>query len=384
MTSAAVAIPPVWDALRGQPRVAEVLAGAAARGEVGHAWAFLGVPGVGQQEAGRALAAALNCTAGQGCGRCSACSRSLRGTHPAAQDFAPTGAQHRVADVRERWIPAANTTVVEGRWKLLHVRDADRMNDTAANAFLKVLEEPPDRTVWLLDITDPEELPETILSRCRSVRFSGWSQEALDREAVAYGLDDAVDRALVVRVAGGSPDVLRRLCAPQGLDDYRAHRSLLTQVRRHGPAVALQASAQLEDETRRRTAVVRAEGKEQAEALHEAYAGAPPRGAVKALQERAIRREREVRTAVVQSALDDLMGWCRDVVAIRHGAAPADALNLDAADDLLDDARCLAPAVPLAAVDLAAQVRDALEVNVQPTLAVEALVLSLHALYLGR
>jgi DNA polymerase III subunit delta' len=86
----------------------------------------------------------------------------------------------RVADVREGWLPAASRTAAEGGWKVLRVVDADRMNEAAANAFLKVLEEPPARTVWILDLADPDELPDTILSRCRAVRFVAWDSGGQD------------------------------------------------------------------------------------------------------------------------------------------------------------------------------------------------------------
>ncbi|MGH8898494.1 MAG: ATP-binding protein, partial [Egibacteraceae bacterium] len=209
--------PPVggdlWD-VPGQERAVAVLRDSSARGEVGHAWAFVGPPGVGQQQAARTLASALNCEApheGRPCGGCSTCDRTLRGAHPAYWELERTGAFHRVDDVREVWLATAFRTIAEGRFKVLRIIDADRMNEAAANAFLKALEEPPARTVWVLDLADPDELPDTILSRCRTVRFAPWRPEQLRAEAARLGLADPADVDLAVRACTGSPLALRRL-----------------------------------------------------------------------------------------------------------------------------------------------------------------------------
>ncbi len=221
----------VWD-VPGQERAVAVLRGAAERGEVGHAWAFVGPAGVGQQAAARWLAATLNCPRPDPpCGACDVCARCLRGTHPALAEFVPTGAFHRVDDVRDTWLRASSRSLVEGRVKVLRVVDADRLNEAAANAFLKALEEPPPATVWILDVADPDELPDTILSRCRALRFPPWPLPVLEREAERLGIVDPAERALAARAALGSPLTLRRLAAPGGLDDLRAHRALPRRLR---------------------------------------------------------------------------------------------------------------------------------------------------------
>ncbi|HUH08196.1 MAG TPA: hypothetical protein VML96_10380, partial [Egibacteraceae bacterium] len=187
MTSPPVTSP--W-AIPGQLRATQALRSAFERGEVSHAWAFVGPPGVGQQQAARTLAAALNCAEPlPPCGECSSCDRCARGAHPAYWEFAPVGAAHRVADVRDQWLPIAFRTAVDAAWKVLRIIDADRLNESAANAFLQGLEEPPARTVWILEMADPDELPDTILSRCRLVRFSAWGPSELDAEAARLKLE---------------------------------------------------------------------------------------------------------------------------------------------------------------------------------------------------
>jgi DNA polymerase III subunit delta' len=370
-----------WD-IPGQGSAADVLRRAAVNGEVGHAWAFLGPPGVGQEQAARALTATLVCRAdARPCGTCDVCRRSLRGTHPAYLEFVPTGAVHRVSDVRERWLRIAAHSAGEGGWKVLRIVDAERMNDAAANAFLKGLEEPPPGTVWILDVADPEDLPDTILSRCRAVRFAPLDQSTLDAEARRAGIEDPVERALAVRVSLGAASRLRTL-AEDGVEDVRAHREIPRRLTDQG--FALVAAKRIEEEVTRRTATVKEEGKAAKEALSEGYGEAPPRAVLRELEERNVRKEREARTVVVQQALDDIACWYRDALLVGRGADDAALVHGDDIEALRDTARSTGPATLLRALDLVMATRASLERNVQPRLALEALFLDLSALSLAR
>lgn len=372
----------LWD-IPGQQRAVTVLTGALEREEVGHAWAFIGPAGTGQSDVARSLAAAVNCPLeATGCGSCDVCARARRGAHPDYWEFVPTGASHRVSEVREQWLPTAFRTAAEGGWKVLRIVDADRMNDAAANAFLKGLEEPPPQTLWVLDVADPEELPDTILSRCRAVPFQSWSAAALEREALRLGMVDAHDRGLAVRASSGLPGRLAELAAPGGLDDLRMHRTIPRKLRAEGPGFALVASRLIDDEVKRRTAALKDRGRVEVAELEEFYSGAAPRGVVKQLSDRLSRQEREARTVVTQAALDDLGGWYRDVLLVGGGGAPADAIHADDPDGLCADAKALPPATVLQSIDLVLATRERLESNVQQQLALEALFLDLATLTL--
>lgn len=378
--------PDLWD-VGGQQRATAVLREAVARGGVGHAWAFVGPAGVGQEAVGRALAAALNCPSpagpGEPCGACGTCRRCARGAYPAHREFAPTGVFHRVEDVRNEWLHAASLSPSEGAWKVLHVYDADRMTEAAANAFLKGLEEPPERTVWILDLADPDELPETILSRCRALRFVGWSAGALEAEAARLGLTDPAERRLAARAALGSPVTLRRYAAASGLDDLRRHRRLLADLREQGQGHALVAARDLLDEVRRHVEERRDAARQELTDLAAQYGDEVPRGVRKQVEERHARHEREARLQVLQAALDDLVAWLRDCVVVACGGDVAQAIHADAADGLRADAAALGPGRLLAAVEAVMATRESLELNVQASLALEALFMQLSALTLG-
>lgn len=370
----------VWD-VPGQEHAVEVLRQAVERDEVSHAWAFIGPAGVGQEAATRWLAAALNCGSfSPPCGACDVCRRCLSGAYPALSEYVPIGVAYRKEEVLEQWLRTASRSLSEGRTKVLRITRADRMYEAAANTFLKGLEEPPPNTVWILEITDPEELPETILSRCRVVRFSAWADALLDRRALEC-LPDEQERTLAVRAAMGSPLDLDRFTDAEGLDDLRAHRSWPALLREGGPGMALIASRRMDDEVKRRTAEVKAAGKQELESLTASYSGEPPPAVVRQFNERQARREREARLATTQAALDDLGGWLRDCVVVATGGEPL--IHIDAADAVGGDAMALGPRRLLDALDLVLETRESLEMNVQQGLTLEAMFLRLSALTYG-
>lgn len=366
-------------AVPGQERAARVLASAAAGAAPGHAWALLGATGVGQAGLARALTAALCCGVGRdgvACGDCDECRRAVRGAHPALRTFEPTGSAHRVDDVRGEWLPAAHRSAPH--WKVFRVVEADRLNVAAANAFLKALEEPPPRTVWLLDVADPDELPDTVLSRCRQLRLAAPSHEVLDARAQGLGLTDPTDRRLAVRTARGSPARLDELAAG-GLDRVRAHRDLFARLRREGQGVALLAWKELSEEVDARVQAVKDElDREQAE-LAAAHGDELPPALARELSERATRRQREARLSVLQAALDDLLAWVRDVLVLQAGGDVDGVTHVDAPEALAADAAASDASDLLWAAERIQRTRDDLERNVQPQLAVEALLLELAA-----
>jgi len=156
----------VWDRLTGQDRAAALLRRAAERPV--HAYLLVGARGSGVEDAARCFAAALVAPDDD-----RAADLALRGMHPDIVEFEPEGAGYRVnEDVRQRIIPEASRSPIEGARKVIVLYEADRLSANAAvsaNALLKTIEEPPPRTVMLLVTSMPTELPETVRSRCQRV-----------------------------------------------------------------------------------------------------------------------------------------------------------------------------------------------------------------------
>ncbi len=401
----------LWDAVTGQDAATTLLRNAISNDEVAHAWLFLGPPRVGQLEAARALAADLNCPevapGDPACGRCSTCDRVARGEHPAALDLQPEGAWHVVDQVREQWIPTATRTLVEGRRRVLRVVAADRMNEAAQNAFLKILEEPPASVVWVLDAQDEETLLDTVVSRCRRVVFSPLPHDAMMLKAEGYGVGD--DEPLV-RAAMGDPERLRDLSdtdvralvetrresreargAKKPTDEELADQQrrlsaagarqralgLITRLLREGPGIVVGEAGAVSDWAKARTDVRAQRNAVEMDRLEEAFGGEWPPGVKGRYEKRFDRLERQERRRSLELFLDDLGSYLRDVIAVSAGAGEDAVVNVDEHDRLRRDAADLPVEVALAGLEAVAHCRDALDRNGQPDLQLERLLLRL-------
>ena len=182
----------------------------AATGTMTHAWLITGPPGSGRSIAALCFAAALQCTSDgvPGCGECRACTTTMAGTHADVRRIIPEGLSIGVDEMRNI-VQIASRRPGTGRWQIVLIEDADRLTEGAANALLKVVEEPPPSTVFLLcaPSVDPEDIAITLRSRCRHV-------------ALVTPPVDAIARVLIETdgAAGGGRPVggvgQRRPCRP--------------------------------------------------------------------------------------------------------------------------------------------------------------------------
>ena len=159
-----------FERIFGQPRVRDFLRASVANERVTHAYLFTGPAGSNKTQAAYALAQALVCEDG-GCGSCGACTRVIRKTHPDVRYYAPEGAAgYLVGQVREI---VADTALapIQAKVKVYILDRVDLLGVSAANAFLKTLEEPPDDVVLILLGRTRESVLPTIVSRCSVVPF---------------------------------------------------------------------------------------------------------------------------------------------------------------------------------------------------------------------
>jgi len=340
-----------------QPEAKRLLRAALADA-LAHAYLFHGPPGVGKRAMATAFAAELLGDE----------PRVQRGSHPDLYVLEPLGDQIRIDAIR-------------GLRHDLHMRpfEADRrvylifgahsMNEEAADALLKDLEEPPSYAVIVLVADELGSLPETIRSRCQPVPFRRLSERTVREWITAEAPGLAADEATAIaRVAAGRLDRAALL-----LDDAAAKRRLeRLQLARSvylAPDFAAAAAAE------RVVAGSRARAKQAREAAEAVLEGLEltDREAEQRLRRAARGAEREELLA----ALEELAAWYRDLVAFAAGAETA--VHCDHAEELRADASVERLAGAEQAAELARDAwRNFAEFNVNATLALEALFIQLR------
>ena len=160
----------VFSQIFGQPRVREFLRASVASDRVTHAYLFTGPAGSNKTQAAYALASALICK-NNGCGACDECSKIARRKHPDVRYYAPEGAGGYLVEQIREIVSDTALAPIQATRKVYILDRADLLGTSAANAFLKTLEEPPDDVVIILLGRTRESVLPTIVSRCSVVPF---------------------------------------------------------------------------------------------------------------------------------------------------------------------------------------------------------------------
>lgn len=198
-----------WSDIRGHDRLVSHFADLLRQRRFGHAYLFVGPKGVGKRLFARQFARCLLCEAprdpAEACGNCAACLQVESDTHP---DLIQVGrAQDKLElsiDVIREVSSRLALKSARGGMKIAIIDDADDLNDAAANAFLKTLEEPPPRSLLILLAADLETQLPTIVSRCQVIRFGPLKIDQVLEILRRHGCDDPQARRLA-EISGGSP-----------------------------------------------------------------------------------------------------------------------------------------------------------------------------------
>lgn len=196
--------------ITGQEHVTRTLGNALLKGRPAHAYLFCGPRGTGKTTVAKILARALNCDhypAAEPCGRCAACSNIAAGVSMDVieMDAASNRGIDEIRELRDR----TRYATAENRYKVYIIDEAHMLTTEAFNAFLKTLEEPPDKVVFIMATTDPSRLPSTIVSRCQRFDFhlltveqiSGRLEHVLKEENQKFSTEAV---RLIARLAEGS------------------------------------------------------------------------------------------------------------------------------------------------------------------------------------
>ena len=369
LASAAVALA----ALESHPHAAAVL-GAAVDGRPSHAYLLHGPAGTGKRAAARAVAAELLSRGAPDAD--GARLRVMHGAHPDLTWVAPSGAHEMLRrDVDEAVVAAASHTPFEAGHRVFVLERADTMNDEAANALLKTLEEPPHYVVLLLLTDRPGQVLPTIASRCQPVRFDPAPPEVLAGRLEAQGVAPAQAEA-AARLGLGDGERALALALGDG-PALRASAEAFARAPLHARVGAERPwSAVLEVAGARGAAAREAYEARLAEELQFLPRKEHKRRETE-IGEQARRAERRARTEAIDHGLQLAGLWYRDLACMAAGA-PELAHHTDRMGALREDAAGRSPQALRTALELVDDTRARLALNVAYDLALEALAFRLE------
>jgi len=334
--------------IKAQEAAVKALLSSISKGSVTHAYLFSGPKSVGKTSTALAFAAALNCLSrtpeGDSCGLCPSCLRIAAGSDADVLVIRPDGNQTKIDQMQEM-IRELTFAPLSGRYKICIIEQADTLNSSSENSILKILEEPPHYAVLILLSRNPNSLLPTIRSRCRSIRFKRASSEEVV-EALQSGFDRDIDelRTIAACSQGTIGRAYELASNPRFMEE---RRSVLHALKNwaHGPAVLSLQTAEIMREMAK-----------------------PPKNNL----------EGQTTVKNLSSMLEHILAWYSDLLKVKVCGADADVINLDFADELVDQSKLYTIPRLRDAVHSIIDSRRYLEGNITPQLVLENLFLSIH------
>lgn len=345
-----------------------------------HAWLITGPPGSGRSNLAFAFAAALLSPGTPDGDRAAARQVDAR-THPDLSVLTTEGVIIKMESVKEA-VARSQYSPSVGRYRVVVVEDADRMVERTSNVLLKALEEPPERTVWILCAPSEADLLPTIRSRVRTVRLRVPSvADVADLLMRRNGVDPIIAE-LSARLAQSHIGMARRL-ATNAEARARREETLRTALGIRSVSSAVNAAARLlaiagddakaitlELDAAERDGMLRSLGVEAGQSV-------PPglRSQIKALEDDQKRRAVRSLRDGIDRILVDLASLYRDVIMVQLGREQT-VINLELLAELRAASAAGPPAATVATIDAIAIARQRIQSNVAPALALEAMLVS--------
>jgi len=367
-----------WTEVWGQPdAVAQLRAAASDPDQLAHAWLITGPPGSGRSTLAHAFAAALIAEPGDE----AAMRQVLAGTHPDLTALRTEGVIISIKDARAL-VERSYFSPSLGRYRVIVMEDADRMVERTSNVLLKALEEPPERTVWILCAPSDADLLPTIRSRVRTLRLREPDVADVARLIVQRtGADPAIAEQSA-RHAQRHIGMAQRLATDEAARQRR-DETLHAVMRVRGVGDAVEVAARIvqlaTDDAKSLTA-------ERDEAERESLlrtlgiapgAAVPPavRGQLSALEDEQKRRATRSLRDGLDRVLTDLESLYRDTLMVQFGRE-TDLINRELSGEIVALAAAWTPGRTLTVLDQISQTRTHLEGNAAPVLALESLLIT--------
>jgi DNA polymerase-3 subunit delta' len=375
---------PVWAELLGQPEAIgqlEIAIRSKAEG-VYHAWLITGPPGSGRSNMAQAFAAALLCEK-NGCAECKSCLMAAAGSHPDISTLSTERVQISIDEVREL-VASSQFGGSLGRYRIMIIEDADRMQERSSNVLLKALEEPPAGTIWLLCAPSEADMLPTIRSRVRRV---GLKVPAVEEVARILIERDGIDAKLAKQVAAEAQShigMARRL-ATSSEARSRRRETLMAALAINGVTSAVNTAERWLDIAKKDAEALTTERDEEEKSAMLRSLGLAPGDAIppnlksdiRALEEGQKRRA----TRSVRDGLDrilvDLLSLYRDVLTLQIHAQ-VDFVNEDLRNGITEVAGISTPAETIHKLDAIAEARIRIDSNVRDLMVLESLAVQLR------
>ncbi len=329
-------------------------------GQPAHAYLIVGPASSGKATVARRFAAALIG------GDASTRHRVLEGVHPDVRVVEPEGRSAITVDQARRAVSQASLAPFEGGRKVFLFEEAGIMNDEAANALLKTLEEPSPSTIFILVAESEDDLPETVASRARTIVLGRVPDREIEAGLVALGVEP--ERAgNVTGIAGGRPGLAIALATQPHVAEFRrVWLSIPPRLSEHpGEAYVLA------DDVRAAAEPLLATLKDRQKTEQARYESEGRGG--KVLKERHEREMRRATAAIYETGLEILAGYYRDAAAAQLGASVRNP------DIPVADLTKVLPARAIAAAGRVLDTVESLRAHQRPQLAFAALFSELGA-----
>lgn len=376
-----------FDGILGQPQVRDYLRSALTADRITHAYLFTGPAGSNKTQAAFAFAQALVCPKGAHgprggvCGDCDGCSRAKRRVHPDVHYYAPEGAAAYLVEQIRDIVADVSLAPIQAKTKIYILDRVDLMNVSAANAFLKTLEEPPSNVVFILLGRTRESVLPTIASRCQTVPFRHIPPtEAAGIVSQNTGADAALARVAIEACSGSitgaigfirekgnarihfRQELMVRLSRLDRMDDWRVLQLARTLVE-ESKALVDQVRVSLEAEL------------EENRDLFE-------RSAIRQIEARNKRQLSLKTSEYLHQCAAILKSWLRDVMAVAAGT-PELIINEDFRSDILRAGTGRSVACLGAALRRMEEAEDALDYNVSPETCLDAMLFQMREVLNG-